>query len=68
VLANGLWRNRYKNEIYNLYKEMELARNLRFRRLRMVGYVLMMKDESTGSIRRRKETGWRAQRKMCRRD
>jgi hypothetical protein len=27
-LAKGQWRKRYMNEIYNLYKEMELIRNI----------------------------------------
>jgi hypothetical protein len=34
TLVNGQWRKRYKNEIYNLYKEkeMEIARNIGLRR------------------------------------
>ena len=31
--------------MYNLYKEMELTRNVRLRRLQWVGHVLRMKDE-----------------------
>jgi len=45
VLVNGQWRNRYKNESYTLYKEMELARNIRWRRLQRFGHVMRMKEE-----------------------
>jgi hypothetical protein len=44
VLANTQWQNRY-TEIYNLYREMELTRNVRLRRLQWVGQVLRIKDE-----------------------
>ena len=37
--------NRFNNEICNLYKEMELTRNIRSRKLQWVGHVLRMKDE-----------------------
>ena len=45
VLANRHWWNMHNNEIYNLYKEMELTKNIRLRRLQWVGYVLRMKGE-----------------------
>ena len=45
VLANGQWRNPFNNDIYNYYKEMELTRNIRLRRLQWVSHVLRMKDE-----------------------
>jgi len=35
----------YNQEIYKLYKEMELTRNIRLRRLQRVGQVKRMKDE-----------------------
>jgi hypothetical protein len=45
VLANGQWRNRYKNEVYNLFKGMDVTRNIRLRRFQWVGYMLRVKDE-----------------------
>ena len=44
MLVNEQWQNRYNNEIFKLYKEMELTRNIRYRRLQWLGYVIM-KDE-----------------------
>jgi hypothetical protein len=65
VLANGQWRNRYKQESYILFKEMELARNIRWRRLQRVGSF--DEDEgregaqgSTERIHRRERTRWEA--------
>jgi hypothetical protein len=37
--------DRYDDEIYKLYVEMELARNVRLRRLQRVGHVIRMMDE-----------------------
>jgi hypothetical protein len=45
VLVNGQWQNRHNNEIYTVYKEMELTRNIRLRRLHWMGHVMRMKDE-----------------------
>jgi hypothetical protein len=45
VLVNGRWRNRYNDDMYSLYKQLELTRNIRLRRLQWVGHVLRMKDE-----------------------
>jgi hypothetical protein len=45
MLINGHWRNIYNQEIYKLYKEMELTRNIRLRRLQWVGQVTRMKEE-----------------------
>ena len=45
VLVNGQWRNGCSQEICNLYKEMELARTISFKRLHSVGYVMRMKDD-----------------------
>jgi hypothetical protein len=44
VLGNERWQNKYNQEIYKLYKEMELIRNIRWRRLQWVGHVVL-KDE-----------------------
>jgi len=44
VFINEQWQNRYNNEIFKLYKEMELTRNIRYRRLQRLGHA-MMKDE-----------------------
>jgi len=41
VLVNGQWQNRYNHEIFKLYKEMELTRNISYRRLQWVGLVMM---------------------------
>jgi hypothetical protein len=46
VLANGQWRNRYNHEIYKIYKENELTRNIRLRRFQWVGHVMGMPDET----------------------
>lgn len=45
VLVNGQWLNRQSHEIYKLYKEMDLVRNIRWRRLQWLGHVMRMKDE-----------------------
>lgn len=44
VLVIGQWRNGCNHEIYKLYKEMEVTRNTRKRRLCWVSNV-MIKDE-----------------------
>jgi hypothetical protein len=33
LLANGQWRNRYDNEICNLYKEIELTGYIKMSRI-----------------------------------
>ena len=45
TVDKGQRRNMYNHEICNLYKEMELTRNIRLRRLQRVGQVMRMKDE-----------------------
>jgi hypothetical protein len=45
-LDNGQWRNkRYNHKVYNLYKETDLTKNFRLRRLQWMGHVTRMKDE-----------------------
>jgi hypothetical protein len=39
-------RNRHNDEISNLYKEMELTRNIRLRKLQWVGHVMRKKNET----------------------
>ena len=46
MLANGQWRNEYKHKVSILFKEMELTRNSRWRRLQGLGHVMRMKEES----------------------
>ena len=43
--VNGHWRNRYDDEICKLYKEVELSRNIRWRRLQRVGHAIRVMDE-----------------------
>jgi hypothetical protein len=43
--VNEQWRNGHNHEICNLYKEMELTRNIRLRRVQWMGHVMRMKDE-----------------------
>jgi hypothetical protein len=31
VLVNGQWQNKHNHKIYNLYKDMEITRNVRLR-------------------------------------
>jgi hypothetical protein len=45
VLVHEEWLDRENYEIYKLYKEMELIRNIRLRRLHWVSRVMRMKDE-----------------------
>jgi hypothetical protein len=45
VLVSGQWRNKYKHESYKFYKEMELVRNIKLRRLQRVGHVMRMTEE-----------------------
>jgi hypothetical protein len=44
VMVNGQWLNKHNHEIYTVYKEIELTRNIRLRRLQWVGPVMRMKD------------------------
>ena len=44
LLVNGQLQNKYNHEIHKLYKEMELTRNIRLRKLQWMGHV-MMKNE-----------------------
>jgi hypothetical protein len=46
IFVNGQWQNRYNHDVYNLYKERELTRNIRLGRFQWVGHVIRMKDES----------------------
>ena len=45
VLVNGQWQNRHSHEIYNLYKDMEITRNVRLRGLQWMGHALRVKVE-----------------------
>jgi hypothetical protein len=45
VLTNGQSRKRYNNKVCNVYKEMELTRNVWLGQLQWVDHVLRMKDE-----------------------
>ena len=45
VLVNGQWQNRQNHKIYNLYKDMEITRNVRLRGLQWVGHVMRVKVE-----------------------
>lgn len=45
VLVNGQGRNRCNHDIFNFYKEMELARNVRLSRFHRVDHVMGMKNE-----------------------
>jgi len=45
VLVNGQWRKRCNYEMYRLYEEMELTRNIRLRILQWVSRVIRMQDE-----------------------
>jgi len=45
TVDKGQRRNMYNHEICNLYKEMELTRNIRLRRVQWVSHVMRMKDE-----------------------
>jgi hypothetical protein len=68
VLVNGQQQNRYNQDIYKLYNEMEQTRNISLRRLQWVGHVMKMKgaQESTERIHRREKTSWKVQREMVR--
>ena len=68
-MDNGQWQNRYNHEIRKIYKQMELTKNIRLRRLQWVGCVMGIKKgkgakESSERIHRREKTSWKAQRKM----
>ena len=68
VLINGQWQNMHNQEIYKLYKEMELTRNMWLRRLQRVGQVMRMDEkgaqEGTERTHTREKTSWKAQREM----
>ena len=63
LLVNEQWQNRHNHEIYNLYKDMEISRNVRLRGLQWVGHVIRVKVERVpkialeGYIERRRPIG-----------
>lgn len=44
VQDNGVWRIRYNNELYNLYKDNKLTTIIRYHRLQWAGHIIRMGD------------------------
>jgi hypothetical protein len=63
VLVKGQWRNRCNHKICNLYKEMELTRNMSLRRLHWVGHVMRKGPQESTERIRRMDTSWKARKK-----
>lgn len=45
MLDNRQWQNRYNHELYNIHKETELTKNIKFRRLQWIGCVMKMNNK-----------------------
>lgn len=45
VQDRDVWRNRYNDELYNIYKEPEIGTAIKLRRLQWAGHVQRMEEE-----------------------
>ena len=44
---NRVWRKRYNHELYNLFKELDIVKLTKIRRLEWAGHVLRASDQRT---------------------
>ena len=42
---NGVWRKRYNHELYSLFKEPDIVKFIKIRRLEWSGHVLRASDQ-----------------------
>ena len=47
VEENGVWRKRYNHELYNLFKEPDIVKLIKIRRLEWAGHLLRASDQRT---------------------
>ncbi|KAJ4426106.1 hypothetical protein ANN_26915 [Periplaneta americana] len=45
VFENGIWRKRYNQELYTLFKNPDISKYIKISRLRWAGHLMRMKDE-----------------------
>ena len=41
----GCWRPRWNNELYSLYKELNIVEDIKIRRLEWAGHIIRMEEE-----------------------
>jgi hypothetical protein len=41
----GCWRPRWNNELYSLYKELNIVKDIKIRRLEWAGHIIRMEEE-----------------------
>jgi hypothetical protein len=41
----GFWRPRWNNELYSLYKDLNIVEDIKIRRLGWAGHIIRMQDE-----------------------
>jgi hypothetical protein len=41
----GCWRPRWSNELYSLYKELNIVENIKIRRLEWAGHIIRIEEE-----------------------
>ena len=46
VNIDGLWRHRYNNELYKLYKEIDIVKFLKIQRMKFAGHICRMQPSS----------------------
>ena len=42
---NGEWRIKYNNELYSLYKEIDIVTHIKINRLKWAGHVIRMEEQ-----------------------
>jgi hypothetical protein len=46
ICKNGVWRIKYNDELYSLYKDLDVIRVIKVARLRWVGHLVRMEENS----------------------
>jgi hypothetical protein len=44
LYEGGCWRSRWNNELYSLYKESNIVKDIKIRRLESAGHIINMED------------------------
>jgi hypothetical protein len=45
VQVDGVWRSRYKNELYSLFNHVDIIKGIKINRLRWAGHVIRRENE-----------------------
>jgi hypothetical protein len=46
VCENGVWRTKYNDELYSLYKDLDIIRVIKVARIRWLGHLVRMEENS----------------------